>query len=53
MLARQKSCCFPKDEFEQRWRRAREEMELAELDALMLSQPENVYYYSGNITTSY
>ena len=53
MLARQKSCCFPKDEFEQRWRRAREEMELAELDALMLSQPENVYYFSGNITTSY
>ncbi len=44
---------FARQEYELRWARVREEMARARLDALILSQPENVYYFTGHTTILY
>src|SRR2546428_7296556 len=38
---------FPRDEFDLRWRRSREAMKQAGIDALLLTNQENLRYFAG------
>lgn len=45
--------CFPLAEYERRLTALRERMQERLLDAVVISDPENLFYLTGHQTTSY